>query len=92
MIKILKYGEVENNAIFARTNEKANVEKTVSEIIENVKRNGDKALFEYCEMFDKAKLSSFARECRGNGKRGKIRGRKVYKRLKKGGGKYPEIS
>ena len=60
MIKILKYGEVENNAIFARTNEKANVEKTVSEIIENVKRNGDKALFEYCEMFDKAKLSSFA--------------------------------
>ena len=32
MIKILKYGEVENNAIFARTNEKANVEKTVSEI------------------------------------------------------------
>ena len=60
MIKILKYGEVENNAIFARTNEKTNVEGIVSEIIENVKRNGDKALFEYCEKFDKAKLSSFA--------------------------------
>ena len=60
MIKILKYGEVENNAVFARTNEKTNVEGIVSEIIENVKRNGDKALFEYCEKFDKAKLSSFA--------------------------------
>ena len=60
MIKILKYGEVENNAVFARTNEKTNFEGIVSEIIENVKRNGDKALFEYCEKFDKAKLSSFA--------------------------------
>ena len=29
----------------------------VSEIIENVKKNGDSALFEYCEKFDKAVLS-----------------------------------
>lgn len=58
MIRILKCGEVENKEIFARTPSKINVEKTVSEIIENVKKNGDKALFEYCEKFDGARLSS----------------------------------
>lgn len=58
MIKIYKYGEVKNEDIFARTEPKMDVEGIVSEIIENVKKNGDKALFEYCEKFDKAKLSS----------------------------------
>jgi len=59
MIKILKYGEVDNKDIFARAVSAVNVEAIVAEIIENVKNNGDKALFEYCEKFDKAKLSSF---------------------------------
>ena len=58
MIKILKYGEVQNSEIFARSTAAADVSGIVSEIIENVKANGDKALFEYCERFDKAKLSS----------------------------------
>lgn len=58
MIKIMKYGEVENKDIFARTEVKIDVEKIVSDIIENVKSNGDKALFEYTEKFDKAKLDS----------------------------------
>ena len=58
MIKILKYGEVENSEIFARVVPKTDVESVVSEIIANVRKNGDKALFEYCEKFDKAKLSS----------------------------------
>lgn len=58
MIKIMKYGEVENKDIFARTEVKVDVEKIVSDIIENVKSNGDKALFEYTEKFDKAKLDS----------------------------------
>ncbi len=58
MIKILKYGEVDNTDIFSRVVPKMDVEKIVAEIIENVKENGDKALFEYCEKFDKAKLSS----------------------------------
>lgn len=58
MIKILKYGEVANDEIFARAESTINVEAIVTEIIENVKRNGDKALFEYCEKFDKAKLDS----------------------------------
>jgi len=58
MIKIYKYGEVANSEIFARENPTANVEGIVSEIISNVVRNGDKALFEYSEKFDKATLSS----------------------------------
>lgn len=58
MIKILKYGEVKNEDIFARVMPKMNVEGIVTEIIENVKANGDKALYEYCEKFDKAKLTS----------------------------------
>lgn len=58
MIKIYKYGEVSNEKIFARENISANVEGIVSEIIENVKQNGDKALYEYCLKFDKAELDS----------------------------------
>ncbi|MBP9989055.1 MAG: histidinol dehydrogenase [Ruminococcus sp.] len=58
MIKILKYGEVANKDIFARTEAKIDVEKIVADIIENVKSNGDKALLEYTEKFDKAKLDS----------------------------------
>ena len=56
MIKILKYGEVANRDIFARADSGVNVEAIVSQIIENVKNDGDKALFEYCERFDRAKL------------------------------------
>ena len=58
MIKIYKYGEVPNSEIFARDNIDSGVESIVTGIIENVKANGDKALFEYCEKFDKVTLSS----------------------------------
>ena len=58
MIKILKYGEVKNEDIFARSVPKMNVESIVAEIIDNDKKNKDKALFEYCKKFDKANLSS----------------------------------
>ncbi len=58
MIKILKYGEVENSEIFARAVPSVNVEDTVADIIKNVKERGDAALLEYTERFDKAKLSS----------------------------------
>lgn len=60
MIKIMKYGEVPNSEIFARFVPKTDVAGTVAEIIKNVRENGDKALFEYCEKFDKAQLSSLA--------------------------------
>ena len=58
MIKILKYGEVSNDEIFARVTPAFNVTDIVADIIENVRKNGDKALFEYGEKFDKAKLTS----------------------------------
>ena len=58
MIAILKYGEVDNDKIFERASNSFNVEETVAEIISNVRKYKDKALFEYCEKFDKAKLDS----------------------------------
>ncbi len=58
MIKIFEYGKVANEDIFARTEPEIDVEAVVSEIIDNVRRNGDKALLEYTEKFDRAVLSS----------------------------------
>ncbi len=58
MIKILKYGEVANSEIFKRVVPEVNVSDIVSDIIKNVRENGDKALFEYTEKFDGASLSS----------------------------------
>jgi histidinol dehydrogenase len=58
MIRILKYGEVANQDIFARAVPKINVEDTVAEIIADVRANGDAALYRYCEKFDRAKLDS----------------------------------
>ncbi len=58
MIKIMKYGEVSPKEIFARGTAATDVSGIVRDIIDNVKANGDKALYEYCEKFDKAKLSS----------------------------------
>ncbi len=58
MIKIYKYGEVSNSEIFARENIDAGVEDIVADIIYNVRKNGDKALYEYAERFDKVTLSS----------------------------------
>ena len=58
MIKIMKYGEVSADEIFARGESSFDVTDIVTDIISNVRKNGDKALFEYCEKFDKAKLSS----------------------------------
>ena len=58
MIQILKYGEVSNDKIFARATAEVDVASIVSDIIENVKTNGDRALYEYCEKFDKVTLSS----------------------------------
>lgn len=58
MIKILKYGQVCADEIFSRVTPEVNVEKIVSDIIADVRKNGDDALYKYCEKFDKAKLSS----------------------------------
>ena len=58
MIKIYRYGEVPNSEVFARSEAKVDVEGAVADIIENVKKNGDAALKEYCERFDKVKLDA----------------------------------
>ena len=60
MIKILTYGEVSGDDIFARVTPSVNVTEIVADIISTVKRDGDRALFAYTEKFDKARLSSLA--------------------------------
>ena len=58
MIRIYKYGQVADEDIFARAVPAVNVEAIVSQIIQDVRLNGDEALFRYCEQFDRAKLDS----------------------------------
>ncbi len=58
MIKIYKYQEVPNSEIFARDNIASNVEGIVTDIIANVRANGDKALYEYSKKFDKVDLAT----------------------------------
>ena len=58
MIKILTYGEVANDAIFARVEPTVNVEAVVADIIADVCKNGDAALLSYTEKFDKCRLSA----------------------------------
>ena len=58
MIKILNEKNIPLSEILERGENKTDVSGVVSEIIDNVRKNGDKALFEYAEKFDKAKLSS----------------------------------
>ena len=59
MIKIFEVGKIKEEEIFARNEPVAEVGGIVSEIINNVKANGDKALSEYLEKFDKVKLTDF---------------------------------
>ena len=58
MIRIMKYGEVPNSEIFARSMPTVRVEETVAEILRNVKERGDEALREYTARFDGAKPES----------------------------------
>ena len=58
MIRILKYGEVANSEIFARTEPTVDVSAIVAGILEDVQKNGDAALLALTEKFDKAKLDT----------------------------------
>ena len=58
MIKILKYGEVDNSDIFARSVPEVDVAGIVSAIIAEVRARGDAALLEYCEKFDHVRLEA----------------------------------
>lgn len=52
MIRIFKYGEIDNNAIFSRKEAVTGLESIVAEIIDNVRNRGDAALYEYAGKFD----------------------------------------
>lgn len=56
MIKIVK--DYKNDVIIDRTAEKLRISETVSDIISDVRRNGDSALLSYAEKFDGAMLSN----------------------------------
>ena len=58
MIKTYNLKDISIGDILAREEEKINVADIVSAVIDNVKKNGDKALAEYTEKFDKVKLDS----------------------------------
>ena len=60
MIKIMNYGQVTPEEVFARVEPVVDVRAVVTEIIENVTSKGDEALFAYCEKFDQAKLTALA--------------------------------
>lgn len=58
MIRIMRYGETPNSEIFVRNFTAADASAAVTSIIDDVRKNGDKALFAYAEKFDHAKLTS----------------------------------
>ncbi len=57
MIKILDYSKLKED-IFAREESNFDVEDIVKNILDDVSKNGDKALFYYAEKFDKCKLDN----------------------------------
>lgn len=57
MIKIYNYGEVPNSEIFARGTVETDVSQIVSDIINDVRENGDEALLQYCKKFDGANIN-----------------------------------
>ncbi len=58
MIKIYKWGEVSPEEIFARVNPTTNVDGIVADIIADVRKNKDEALYRYAEKFDGVKLTA----------------------------------
>ena len=59
MIRIFRYNEIDRSEIFSREiNDTKSVEGIVSDIITQVRTRRDAALFEYCEKFDKVRLST----------------------------------
>lgn len=58
MIKIMEYGAVKDDEIFARGTAERDVSGIVKEIIDDVVTRGDAALLELTEKFDKVKLSA----------------------------------
>ena len=58
MIRIMQLKEIAPEEIFARSNPQVDVSAVVREILETVRVQGDKALYDYCEKFDHVALPS----------------------------------
>ena len=58
MIRIMKYGELPNSEIFARTEQTVDVTGIVKDIIATVRSQGDRAVLAYNLKFDGAELNS----------------------------------
>lgn len=58
MIRILNYGQEPSSTIFARSTATADAAGAVAEIIARVRREGNRALLDYEERFDRVKLAS----------------------------------
>ena len=58
MMQIYPYGSVDKSKLFFRGVAESGVGDIVTDIIANVRQNGDSALLEYARRFDKAELSS----------------------------------
>ncbi len=58
MIKIIDVNKISSKDIMCRNEELPDVSKPVSDIIAEVRKNGDSALFEYCKRFDGVSISS----------------------------------
>ena len=58
MISIMRYGEVSNEKIFARSVPEVDVAGIVKDIISDVRARGDAALIDYCAKFDRVRLDS----------------------------------
>ena len=58
MIKTIQYNSPDDLLFLKRTVDSSEVSGIVSDIIADVRQNGDEALYKYCERFDGAALSS----------------------------------
>ena len=58
MIKIMEYGQISRDEIFARQESTVDVSAIVADIIEKVRAGGDRVVLDYCKQFDKADLTA----------------------------------
>ncbi len=58
MMKIYRYGQVPLSELLIRSVDKSGVTTAVREILEDVERRGDEALWEYTRRFDKAEIDA----------------------------------
>ena len=58
MIRILPYSQTNLKQIFARVDPAMDVTGIVKQIVADVVKRGDDALFEYCQRFDRARLTA----------------------------------